>query len=120
MVCHPVELLRSHDQLDATAILGQFATPALRHATEVSEDLLVTMLAGMPNHRLHLPNSLLFSKIPNAARVQQDDIRRLLIAYQSVTPPNQLRGDSLAVAFVHLASVRLDVNCRHSLKGQKT
>jgi hypothetical protein len=78
------------------------------------------MLAGMPNHRLHLSNGLLLGKITNAARVQQDHIRRLLIAHQGVTPPNQLCGDSLAVAFVHLASVRLDVNCRHSLKGPKT
>ncbi len=93
------------------------------HVLRLGEQLRAEPLrhaAGHTDHRprLHVPPQLaeapdhaLLGVLANRARVHEDDVRPIRVIDRVVTVRRQLPEHQLGIAHVHLAAVRLDVDC---------
>ena len=71
------------------------------------------ILAGLADERGHFAEGLLLGHVADAAGIEEDDIRDVLGGGEGIALGDELSGDGFAVAFIHLAAVRFDVNTRH-------
>jgi hypothetical protein len=108
-----MKLLRAEHQIHVRQPVNQFLSPALRHATHEAEHHLGAVAADFRGEVLHFPEGLLFREVTHTARVEQNHVRPGFGRHEGVTLGHKLRGDGLAVALVHLATVGFDVNTRH-------
>ena len=73
------------------------------------------MRAGFPElaQHPHFPDRLLFGHVPDAARVEEDDVCIRLVRSHPVSALAEHLRDLLRVALVHLAAVGFDVDAWH-------
>ena len=86
---------------------------------DVAEEDVGPGAAHLGGEVLHLVQRLLLGVVAHAASVQQHHVRDLLGRREGIAPGDELRGDGLAVALVHLATVGLDVNTRHDAENER-
>ncbi len=108
-----MKFLRADDQIHVGQCLDEFLAAALRHAAHVAENLAGPVFLRGADEVLHLVDGLLLGEIAHAAGVEQNHVGDGLGLRQRITLGDELRGDSLAVALVHLASVGFDIDARH-------
>ena len=113
MIRRTMKFLRADHEIHVRQAINQFLTPALRHATQETEHDVGPVLPDVAGDILHLVDGLLLRVVAHAARVEQHDIRDVLRGRERVALGDELRGDSFAVALVHLATVSFDINARH-------
>jgi len=115
-VRNPVELLRADNQVHVRQMLEKLSPPILGHASEDSQNEIGT--APLLGQRVAcLANRLLLGRVANTAGIEQEDIARLLPIHNPVPAGTKERRDRLAVAFVHLAAVGLDMDAVHPREG---
>ena len=86
--------------------------PCLRHASEKSEDDFRPALCDLAKHS-HFPEGLLLRHIPDAARVEEDDICLDFMRRAFKTSHDQRVSHLFGVALIHLAAVGLNEESRH-------
>jgi hypothetical protein len=110
---HLVKFLRADDQVDVGQLFEQRSPAVLRHAAEDPEhEVRLLFLALLQVTRL--ADRLLLGRVAHAAGVEQQDVALVLVRHDAIAPGAQHRRDRLAVALVHLAAVRFDVDPVHS------
>ncbi len=109
-----VEFLRADDQVDVGQFVEDRRAPALGHAAEKT-DHLVLALVFPAAERFHLADRLLLGHIAHRAGVEQDDIGAFFALHQLVAPAGQVAGDLFGVAHVHLAAIGFDEDGRHKV-----
>ena len=110
-----VELLGAHDEVDAPVAGGgsqEVRAAALGHAAQEAEDDL-RAVAVQVVEGAHLAEGLLFGLVAHAARVEQDHVGLGLARGHLVAARDELAGDLLAVALVHLAAVGFEKDFGH-------
>lgn len=70
----PVGFLGPEYEVNTGQLVDEFATPALGHAAQESEDFLVPALPIRTDDILHPAQGLLFGHVADAASVEQDDV----------------------------------------------
>src|SRR5690606_20044169 len=75
---HLVKLLRADDQIDVRQLLENRSTAVLRHAAEDPEDELRIVLLAL-RKIARLSQRLLLRRIPNTARIEQQDVAIVLV-----------------------------------------
>ena len=111
-VSRAVKFLRPDNQIDPGKLVEELGAPALGHASEETEhDVGLAVLVFA--HVAHLAERLLFGHVPDAARVEKDDVGFRLVGRQRVALPAELLGHLLRVPLIHLASVGFDVQAGH-------
>jgi hypothetical protein len=68
---------------------------------------------------LHFADGLLLGEIADGAGVEEDDIGEGLGGGEGIALGDELGGDRLAVALVHLAPVGFDEDGRHDVAGER-
>ena len=112
-----MKFLRADDQVDVRQAVDEFPSTALGHAAEEAEDDVGAVASEVADEGGHFADGLLLGEIADAAGVEQDDVGHVLGRGEGVALGDELGGDGFAVALVHLATVGLDVNARHGLRG---
>jgi hypothetical protein len=78
-----VKFLRADDQIDLGQLLQDRRPPALRHAAEKTDHLVLA--AFFPAlQRLHLPDRLLLGHVAHRAGVEQDDVGAIFALHQVI------------------------------------
>ena len=75
-----VEFLRADNEIDIGQFIQNRRAPALRHATEEADDLMLAMLFA-PFQCSHFADGLLFRHVANRAGIQQDHIGAFLATF---------------------------------------
>ncbi len=119
VVRRSMEFLRAEHQVYVGQPVNQFASAALRHATQESEQLSRPLLARLAGQRGHFSERLLLGHVAHRAGVEQDYIRDVFGPRQRIALGHELRGDRFAVALVHLATVSFNVNTRHTTRVEQ-
>ena len=108
-----MELLRAQDQVQVWKPVNQFAAATLGHATHDPQDDMGPVPSGLRDQVLHFTERLGLRAIPDAARVEQNDVRGRFGGGQAIPFRDELSGNCFGVALIHLASVGFDENTGH-------
>ena len=111
-----MKFLRAEDEVHVRQTVNEFLSAALRHATHEPEHDLRTVAPRFGDDVHHFVQGFLLREIAHAARVEQNHVRHGFGRREGVALGHELRGDGLAVALVHLATVGFDVNTRHGTR----
>ena len=114
-----MKFLRAEDEVHVRQFINQFLSPALRHAAHETEHDIRTVLPHIRGEVLHLADGFFFREIAHAAGVQQNHVGSRLGWRERVTLGDELGGDGLAVALVHLAAVSFDENTGHDVSDKQ-
>ncbi len=116
MPAHLVEFLRADDQIDVGQLVEDRGAPALRHAAEKTDHLMLAMLLA-PAEGPHLADRLLLGHVADGAGVEQHHIGVLLPLDQLVAAAGQIARHLLGIADIHLAAVGFDEDGRHGRRA---
>ena len=108
-----MKFLRAYNKINVGNGPHELSPAALRHATEEPEHHLRLVLA-QPAEDAHFSKGFLLGHVPDAASVEQDDIRRALALRELVTACQQIARDLFGITFVHLAAVGFNEYFGHS------
>ena len=111
-----MKFLRAEHEVHVRQTVNEFLSAALRHAAHEPEHDVRAAAARFGDDVHHFVQGFLFREIAHAARVEQNHVRHGFGRREGVALGHELRGDGLAVALVHLATVGFDVNTRHGTR----
>ena len=113
---HLVKLLGADDEVDVGQQVEQRGAAVLRHAPQDAEDELRPAFFEC-GHVTRLADRLLLGEVADAAGVEQHDVAVVFVLDKAISAGAQQRGDSLAVARVHLAPVGFDIDAVQRSEG---
>ena len=119
VIGHLVKFLRADNQVDVGQLVEERRAAVLRHAAEDAED---ETRVALPLRRdvSGLADGLLLGGIADAAGVEQEHVALGLVCHHAIAAGTQQCRDGLAVALVHLTTIRFDENSVHSREARTT
>ncbi len=109
-----VKFLRADDEIDVGEFFQDFGAAVLRHATEDAENEVGVALFALA-HVAGFAEGFLFGGVAHGAGVEEHDVAVVLGVDDAVAAGAEHRRNSVAVAFIHLASVGFDIDPVHSV-----
>src|SRR5436853_451399 len=115
-----MEFLGADDQINIREPIDEFLAAALGHAAHETENDVRTIAPNIRRERGHFAQRLLLGHVAHTARIQENDIGSRFGGAERIPFSDELSGDLLGVALIHLATVGLDVNAGHRINGKST
>ena len=107
-----VKFLGADDEIDVGQAFEDFGAAVLGHAAEDTEDEVGVLLFAVGDVG-GFAEGLLLGGVAHGAGVEEHDVAVVLILHDAVAATAQHGRDRLAVAFVHLATIGLDIDAVH-------